>query len=217
MTLFGTRSLRSLFTHPGFAEGVRAIAGPALGTVALGLVTGVAMARSGPPMGAVLAMSLLVFASASQLACLPMILAGAPLWVIVLTALMLNVRFVVFSAHWRRYFGLLPRPQRPGLAYLAGVTVLTRGVFLLPRRAPRLPGWLALGLRHAPLAALMAVVVPEVLRGSASAAARGGWHDPRWLAVAASVAWFWWRRGVTGPVVVGTAALLLLRSLGMVG
>ena len=75
MALFGTRPLRSLVSHPGFAEGVRAIAGPALGTVALGLVTGVAMARSGLPMGAVLAMSLLVFASASQLACLPMILA----------------------------------------------------------------------------------------------------------------------------------------------
>lgn len=100
---------------------------------------------------------------------------------------------------------------------LAGVTVLTRGVFLLPRREPRLPDWLASGLRHAPLAALMAVVVPEVLRGSASAAASGGWHDPRWLAVAVSVAWFCWRRGVTGPVVVGTAALLLMRSLGMAG
>ncbi|WP_369122165.1 AzlD domain-containing protein [Pseudacidovorax intermedius] len=44
-----------------------------------------------------------------------------------------------------------------------------------------------------------------------------GWHDPRWLAVAVSVAWFCWRRGVTGPVVVGTATLLLLRGLGMAG
>lgn len=136
MVLFGPRSLRSLLRHPGFAEGVRAIAGPALGTVALGLVTGVAMARSGLPMGAVVAMSLLVFASASQLACLPMILAGAPLWVIVLTALMLNVRFVVFSAHWRRYFGLLPRPQRLGLAYLAGDPVYVRFMQRYPRRAP---------------------------------------------------------------------------------
>jgi branched-subunit amino acid transport protein len=100
---------------------------------------------------------------------------------------------------------------------LAGVTVLTRGVFLLPRREPRLPGWLASGLRHAPLAALMAVVVPEVMRGTSNTAIGAGWHDPRWLAVAVSVAWFCWRRGVTGPVVVGTAALLLLRSLGMAG
>lgn len=95
---------------------------------------------------------------------------------------------------------------------LAGVTVLTRGVFLLPRREPRLPGWLASGLRHAPLAALMAVVVPELLRGSGSAPA-AAWSDPRWLAVAVAVAWYCWRRDVTGPVVAGTLTLLALRSL----
>lgn len=131
-----TRSLRALFAHPAFGQGVRAIAGPALGTLALGLVTGVAMARSGLPLPAVLGMSLLVYASASQLACLPMLLSGAPLWVIVLTALMLNVRFVVFSAHWRRYFGLLPRPQRLRLAYLAGDPVYVRFMQRYPRRAP---------------------------------------------------------------------------------
>jgi predicted branched-subunit amino acid permease len=94
------------------------------------------MARSGLPLSAVLCMSLVVFASASQLACLPMILAGTPLSVIVLTALMLNVRFVVFSAHWRRYFGLLPRPQRLGLAYLAGDPVYVRFMQRYPRRSP---------------------------------------------------------------------------------
>ncbi|WP_431275061.1 AzlC family ABC transporter permease [Variovorax ureilyticus] len=131
-----TRSLRALFAHPAFGQGARAIAGPALGTLALGPVTGVAMARSGLPLPAVLGMSFLVYASASQLACLPMLLAGAPLWVIVLTALMLNVRFVVFSAHWRRYFGLLPRPQRLWLAYLAGDPVYVRFMQRYPRRAP---------------------------------------------------------------------------------
>lgn len=93
---------------------------------------------------------------------------------------------------------------------LAGVTVLTRGVFLLPRREPRLPGWLASGLRHAPLAALMAVVVPELFRVQVPAAA---WLDPRWVAVAVAVAWYCWRRDVTGPVVAGTVTLLVLRCL----
>ncbi|WP_431275062.1 AzlD domain-containing protein [Variovorax ureilyticus] len=95
---------------------------------------------------------------------------------------------------------------------LAGVTVLTRGVFLLPRREPRLPGWLSSGLRHAPLAALMAVVVPEVVRGQ-NMAASASLHDPRWLAAAVSVAWFCWRRGVTEPVVVGSSALVLFQYL----
>lgn len=93
---------------------------------------------------------------------------------------------------------------------LAGVTLLTRGVFLLPRREPRLPAWLASGLRHAPLAALMAVVVPELLR----APAQGGsfWSDPRWLAVTVAVGWYAWRRDVTGPVVAGTLTLLALHG-----
>lgn len=130
-----SRSLRALLRHPGFGQGARDIVGPALGTLALGLVTGVAMARSGLPLPVVLGMSLLVFASASQLACLPMLLAGAPLWVIVLTALLLNVRFVVFSAHLRHYFGLLPRPQRLGLAYLMGDPVYVRFMQRYPRRA----------------------------------------------------------------------------------
>lgn len=98
---------------------------------------------------------------------------------------------------------------------LAGVTVLTRGVFLLPRREPRLPAWLASGLRHAPLAALMAVVVPELLRGPGAAAAP--WADPRWAAVSVAVAWYCWRRDVTGPVVAGTVTLLVLRSLQSLG
>lgn len=95
---------------------------------------------------------------------------------------------------------------------LAGVTVLTRGVFLLPRREPRLPGWLSSGLRHAPLAALMAVVVPEVVHGQDLASA-SSWHDPRWLAAAVCVAWFCWRRGVTEPVVIGSSALVLFQYL----
>ena len=45
--------------------------------------------------------------------------AGAPLWVIWATALCVNLRFVIFSAGWRRYFGALPRAQRLRMAYFA--------------------------------------------------------------------------------------------------
>jgi predicted branched-subunit amino acid permease len=135
--------------HPEFVQGTRAIAGPALGTAAMGLATGVAMAKSGLALPVVLAMSLLVFASASQLACVPLIMAGAPLWVIVLTAGMLNVRFVVFSAHWRHYFGRLPRGRRLLLAYLAGDPVYARFVQRHPRPAAgQLPYFLGLAVTN---------------------------------------------------------------------
>lgn len=119
-----------------FRQGCRDIQGPALGTLAMGLVAGVAMAKSGVGLGVILGMSLLVFASASQLACLPLIAAGAPLWVIAATACVLNLRFVVFSVSWRRYFGGHGRPQRVLLSYLAGDPVYAQFVQRHPVPSP---------------------------------------------------------------------------------
>ena len=43
------------------------------------------------------------------------------------------------------------------------ITLLTRTFFLIPRRELPMPGWLPQGLRYAPLAALAAVLVPEIV------------------------------------------------------
>src|SRR5450830_3411 len=109
--------------------GVRAVTGPATGTAAMGLVAGMAMAQSGLPMAVLLPMSLLVYASSSQLAC------QAPLWLVGATAAVLNLRFVVFSAEWSRYFHHLSRPQRVALSYFAGDPIYA----LFTQRHP-LPG-----------------------------------------------------------------------------
>ena len=89
------------------------------GIFAWGLVTGVAMAGSGMGMTLALAMSLLVFSGSAQLATMPLIVAGAPVWVVWLTALCVNLRFVVFSVTWARYLRLLPLAQRLRLSYFA--------------------------------------------------------------------------------------------------
>jgi predicted branched-subunit amino acid permease len=60
-----------------------------------------------------------VFAGSAQLAALPLLAAGAPLWVIWATALCVNLRFVIFSAGWRPYFAHLPLRQRMQLSYFA--------------------------------------------------------------------------------------------------
>ena len=92
--------------------------GTAIGIAAWGLITGVAMGKSGlPPMLMVL-MSLLVFAGSAQLAVLPLMSAGAPLWVVWATALCVNLRFMIFSAQWRPYVVHLPFGQRLRWAYL---------------------------------------------------------------------------------------------------
>jgi branched chain amino acid efflux pump len=92
---------------------------PSLGISAWALVTGVAMVKGGLSAPLATLMSLFVYAGSAQLAALPLIAAGAPLWVLFATAFCVNLRFVIFSAHWRRYFGHLPRWQRVVLGYFA--------------------------------------------------------------------------------------------------
>ncbi|HUL82237.1 MAG TPA: AzlC family ABC transporter permease [Gammaproteobacteria bacterium] len=102
-----------------FRRGVREIVGPSFGISAWALVTGVAMIKSGLSVPLAVLMSLAVYAGSAQLAALPLMAAGAPLWVIWATAFCMNLRFVIFSAHWRKYFGHFPRAKRLALTYLA--------------------------------------------------------------------------------------------------
>ena len=92
---------------------------------------------------------------------------------------------------------------------LALLTVVTRAFFLLPERDLPLPAWLQQGLRYAPLAALVAVVAPEVVLTQGQLI--GTWHDARLPAVAVASAYSFWRRGILGTIVSGTTVLLLLR------
>lgn len=87
------------------------MAGTALGIGAWGLITGVAMARSGLPL--VLALSLLMFAGSAQLAVLPLLAGGAPLWVAWATAACVNLRFLIFGTMWRPYWMQRTLGERP--------------------------------------------------------------------------------------------------------
>jgi predicted branched-subunit amino acid permease len=87
------------------------------GIAAWALITGVAMAKSGMGLALAVTMSLFVYAGTAQLAALPLIASGAPIWVVWATAICINLRFVIFSAQWRMYFGGLPRAQRMMLGY----------------------------------------------------------------------------------------------------
>ena len=99
-----------------------------------------------------------------------------------------------------------------GLITIVGLTVLTvvtRGFFFLGEREIPIPDWLRQGLRYAPLAALVAVVLPEVvlLQGQLIQT----WQDARLYATAAAAGYFWWRRDILGTIVTGMAVLLPLK------
>ena len=84
----------------------------ATGIAAWGLMTGVAMVKSGMSVVEALAMTFLVYAGSAQLAAIPLIVASAPLWVILATGFCVNLRFVVFSLHLRPYLMHMPRWRR---------------------------------------------------------------------------------------------------------
>ena len=111
-------ALRQHARHPAFRAGAMDLMPAAPGIAAWGLMTGVAMVQSGLSTFEALLMSLIVFAGSSQLAAVPLLLAGAPMWVILATAFCVNLRFVVFSAHLRPYVMHLPLWRRLVSGYL---------------------------------------------------------------------------------------------------
>lgn len=138
-----------LHRHPAFVQGLRHLAPQAPGIAAWGLMTGVAMVKSGLSVPEALGMTLLVFAGSAQLAATPLLVAGAPMWVILATAFCVNLRFVVFSLHLRDYLMHLPRGRRLWHGYLCGDISYVLFVRQYPHPAPDAAGrlereaWLA--------------------------------------------------------------------------
>ncbi len=102
-----------------FLLGLRAIAPGLVALTIWGLVTGVAMSRSGLSDQIAIVMSLLVYAGSAQLTALPLLAAGAPLWLIFAAGIIVNLRFVIFGAALHPYFKGLPWAKRLFMGYLA--------------------------------------------------------------------------------------------------
>jgi branched-subunit amino acid transport protein len=98
------------------------------------------------------------------------------------------------------------------LAAIAGltvITVVTRGFFVIPEREVPIPAWLREALRYAPLAALVAVLLPEIAMTDDHLIAT--WKDARIYATAIGVLVFCTTRNLLGTILAGTALLLALR------
>lgn len=120
------------FEKRAFREGFRACAPTMPGIFAWGMVTGMAMVKTGLTIWQALGMSFIVFAGSAQLASLPLIAANAPIWVVFVTALVVNLRFVIFSAAIAPHFAHLPWYKRVWHGYFnADITMA-----LFPRHFP---------------------------------------------------------------------------------
>ena len=91
---------------------------------------------------------------------------------------------------------------------LTVITVITRSFFFISSKPWSMPGWAQRGLQYAPIAALSAVVAPEVLMFKGELIAT--WHDARLFAATAGIAAYFWRRDVLLTIVVGMGVYLPL-------
>ena len=95
---------------------------------------------------------------------------------------------------------------------LGGVTVVTRCFFFMSDHELPFPAWADRGLRYAPIAALSAVIIPEIVMSQGALITSLG--DARIYAAATGAAFYFWRRGqgqaVLGTIVVGMAVYLPL-------
>lgn len=92
---------------------------------------------------------------------------------------------------------------------LVVLTAVTRAFFFLGERPMSLPDPVVRGLKYAPLAALAAIIVPDLwfVQGHAPTA----WQDARWVAAPVAAAWAWWRKDMLSTIVVGMAVYLALK------
>ena len=113
-------------------DGIRTCAPAMPGLLAWGAVTGMVLVQSGLSTWQAIAMTLIVYAGSAQLAALPLIVAGAPIWVIVLTTLLVNFRFVIFSAVVGPHFAHLHWTRRLWYGYFNADLVMA----FFPQRFP---------------------------------------------------------------------------------
>ncbi|MBC5765752.1 AzlD domain-containing protein [Ramlibacter albus] len=92
---------------------------------------------------------------------------------------------------------------------MAAITLACRAFFVLPKQDLPMPHWLREGLRYAPIAALAAVVAPELLTTQGHFI--DSWRDARIYGALAGLAFYAWRGSLFGTIVCGTGVMLALR------
>jgi len=88
------------------------------------------------------------------------------------------------------------------------ISVLTRGFFIISTKQWEIPSWVQRGLHYAPIAALSAVIVPEIFM--TNGALMSSLLDARWMAAAVAAVWYFKRGGILGTIATGMAVYLPL-------
>ena len=99
-------------------QGIKDLSPILPGVIPFGLIVGVGATEAGMDVAHAVGISTIVFAGASQVAAISLIGQNAPIVVIVLTALIINTRFLMYSASLSAHYAGLSIPRRMFAAYL---------------------------------------------------------------------------------------------------
>ena len=129
-----------------FQSGLKAVAPMVAAVTPFGVTAGVAGLDAGWNAALTLGMSVIVFAGASQLASIQLLEAGAAAPLVVIAALLINLRMLMYSAHLAPYFGYLPQRWRVPMAYMLTDQAYALSVSRLMDNTPiAYPHWFYIG------------------------------------------------------------------------
>lgn len=104
--------------QPQFLAGFKSCLPVLPGVLAFGAISGVAMVAAGMPNYLAMLMSVLVYAGSSQLAALQLLTSGSPVAIAILAALVINLRFSIYSLSIAQHLTAAGPRWRPLLSYL---------------------------------------------------------------------------------------------------
>lgn len=113
------RQARALARTPrqSFVHGITAAAPLLLVIIPFGMLFGVVGAEAGLSIAQIMGFSALVLAGASQFAAVQMLVDNTPLFILVLSALAVNLRMAMYSASLAPWIGKASTMQKAGVAY----------------------------------------------------------------------------------------------------
>lgn len=105
-------------TKQDWIDGARVMLPLLPGAIPFGMIAGVVASNAGLDALAGIGQSVIVFAGAAQLASTQLIADAAPVLVVILTGLVINLRFAMYSAAMAGHLSALPRVRRWLVSYL---------------------------------------------------------------------------------------------------
>ncbi len=110
--------VQRLLASSDFREGFADMLPACIGLVPFGLVCGVGAAAAGASIVGALGMSAIIFSGAAQIIAAQLLAVGAPTAVIILTCVVMGLRFLMYSAAIAPYLRPLPPRWQQALAFL---------------------------------------------------------------------------------------------------